>query len=221
MSTQEFVQPLVMFFIPFVISIGIHEWAHVAMARFLGDDTGTRMGRYTLNPLAHLDPVWTVIVPLIMLFKGGMILGAGKPAPYTPRNLDREFGGKRITLRAAEMLVAAAGPISNMVLAVVCVLVFVPLRLSAANEMLQEMFLMAGLLNVALAVFNLIPVDPLDGAKVIRFFLPYNATQKFDAFMARGGFFLMIGAFLLASFVIGPAQRVYMQFLHTVLGWFA
>ena len=96
----DFIQRLVFnevtILIPLILSIAVHEYAHVAMARFLGDSTGTSMGRNTLNPLAHIDPIWTVLLPAYFVFLqtsmfGVPFFGAGKPAPYNPVKLDRRF----------------------------------------------------------------------------------------------------------------------------------
>ncbi|MCP4499595.1 MAG: site-2 protease family protein [Deltaproteobacteria bacterium] len=222
MNTQEILEKLVLFFVPFAISIGIHEWAHIAVARFLGDDTGTRMGRFTLNPLAHLDPMWTIALPLFMLFTSGSVFGAGKPAPYNPSQLTREFGGKRIHLRTAEMLVAAAGPASNVLLAALCIPALILVHLVQFDDpRIFGFFMAAGSLNIVLAVFNLIPVDPLDGGKIIRFFLPYRAHQKYDDLMIRGGFMLMIAAFMGARFVLTPAVHVYREVVIFLLQFFS
>src|SRR4051812_7861525 len=139
MDDSAFFQSLVFnevtILIPLILAIAVHEWAHIAMARFLGDSTGTSMGRFTLNPLAHIDPVWTVLVPawFVYLQTGSPFpvpfFGAGKPAPYNPVKLDQKFNGKPISMRAGPALVAVAGPASNVVLCALSVLVVVVLIL--------------------------------------------------------------------------------------------
>jgi Zn-dependent protease len=176
---------------PLILAIAVHEWAHVAMARFLGDDLGTREGRFTLNPIAHIDPIWTLALPIFLVVMstaaGGAgipFFAAGKPAPYNPNRLDRQFGGKRISLRTAEMLVAAAGPFSNLVLAILCVGILAVLKATGIGltgqvspAWLLVMFIQ---LNVALMVFNLIPIPPLDGSKVLMSLLPRDKAARYE-----------------------------------------
>lgn len=203
---------------PLILAIAVHEWAHVAMARWLGDPTGTTMGRFTLNPLAHVDPLWTVAIPtyfVVMATLGGATsaipyFGAGKPAPYNPGRLDRVIGRKRVTLRAAELMVAAAGPLSNLVLAVLsAVLLAVLLR---AGMPLDEPQSLARLvfnfivLNVGLMVFNLVPIPPLDGSKIIFGVLPYRLAEHYAAVTARLSFVLLLAVFVGGSYVLAPIQ---------------
>ena len=173
-----------------ILAIAVHEWAHVAMARFFGDDTGERMGRYTLNPLAHADPIWTVALPTFFVVMqtiagAGFVVpffGAGKPAPYTPMRLDRKFNGKRVNLGTAEMLVAFAGPLSNLVLALITTVVVIVLV--RAGQPLGEVPSLATLafkfivLNFGLMIFNLIPIPPLDGSKILFNLLPRPLALK-------------------------------------------
>src|SRR5690242_98377 len=99
MDFNELFVDLVIYLVPLIIAISVHEFSHVAMARFLGDDTGTRMGRFTLHPLRHIDPMWTVALPATLMILGSLsgssripVFAAGKPAPYNPMRLDRKFG---------------------------------------------------------------------------------------------------------------------------------
>jgi Zn-dependent protease len=216
---QRLVFNLVTILIPLILAIAVHEWAHVAMARFLGDRTGEQEGRLTLNPLAHMDPIWTLLVPAFFVFMQTAansvfpvpFFGAGKPAPYNPVRLDRKFNGKRISMRTGEMLVAAAGPFSNLVLfAITAVLMVVAVKTgfnvydpkSPANLLFRF-----ALLNVGLCFFNLIPVVPLDGSKILMSLLPRNAAASYER-LAQPLSYLMLGVLVFggASFVLAPIQ---------------
>lgn len=168
-----------------IMSVVIHEVAHGYAALALGDVTAKYAGRLTLNPLKHLDLFGSVIVPLMfVLLPSNLILGWAKPVPYNPFNLRNQRWG--------ELLVAAAGPASNLVIAAIFgVLVRLSgvLGLSAA---VLEMSLIVVLINVVLAVFNLIPVPPLDGSKILFGLLPTEAMIKTRAFFDRYGFILIL-----------------------------
>lgn len=182
---------IVLILLPLIAAVTVHEYCHVAMAKWLGDDTGQRLGRFSLDPLRHIDPIWTVALPAALiamstLSGGGSIpfIAAGKPAPYNPTKLKRRFFGKPLKVKTAELLVALAGPASNLVLAflsmgVVGILLHAGYteltEFSAVNVLMQFAYL-----NAALFVFNLIPVGPLDGTKVLLAFLPYQAAQKYE-----------------------------------------
>ena len=216
-----------------ILAIAVHEWAHVAMARFLGDPTGERMGRLTLNPLAHADPLWTVALPtyfVIMQTLAGSafpvpFFGAGKPAPYSPVKLTRAFGGKRIQMRTAEMLVAIAGPLSNLVLALVTTVVVIVL-VRAGQPLFDDPRSLALLafkfvvLNIGLFTFNLIPIPPLDGSKVIYSLLPHELGLKYEAFVEKLSWLLMIVLFAGgARIVLAPIQRAIIGVLLDVVSF--
>jgi Zn-dependent protease len=209
MDPADLVLRLVTTLIPLILAISVHEFAHIAMARWLGDDLGTRLGRYTLNPIAHVDPFWTLLLPAILVLQGGMgFFAAGKPAPYNPASLDRHIRGKRVTLRTAELLVAIAGPLSNVALALVTGAVVVILHYAGVDvydraspvRLLLDFFA----LNLALFAFNLIPVPPLDGSKVLFGLLPHDAARKYDEIATKLSWVLFIGAILLAGYFIYP-----------------
>lgn len=179
--------------IPLFISLGVHEWAHAWMATRLGDDTAKCLGRLTLNPLAHVDPIGTFVLPLL-----GVPFGWAKPVPFNPTR----FRGS-VNMTTGTMLTALAGPVSNVILAAVCVaLLFSFRKLGFPTQTHQPLgFLLESLimLNVVLAVFNLIPIPPLDGSHIINAFLP-RALQPAWAQLTSYGF-LPIIAFL---FLIRP-----------------
>ncbi len=147
-----------------IFSIMIHEIAHGAMALKLGDDTAQKLGRLTLNPLKHIDPVGSVILPaILLLFQSPFLIGWAKPVPYDPRRLrDPKTGAA---------LIALAGPVSNIVIAIFFGLL---LRLPIFPEAAAALVSLIVYLNLLLAVFNLIPIPPLDGSKLLFYFLPQD-----------------------------------------------
>ncbi|MFH1759130.1 MAG: site-2 protease family protein [Patescibacteria group bacterium] len=184
MATLLIFQLIVLLF-----SIMIHEISHGAVALYLGDDTAKRLGRLTLNPLKHLDPFGSIIVPLILaipILLGGssIIIGWAKPVPYNPYNLADPKKGAAI--------IGAAGPISNIFLATVfALLLHLPVTFGIGGEMLMTAFSIIVLLNILLAVFNLVPFPPLDGSKILFAFLPHSAAH-IQATLERYGFFFII-----------------------------
>jgi Zn-dependent protease len=216
-SVEQVVFQVVITIIPLILAIAVHEWAHVAMARFLGDRTGEQEGRLTLNPLAHADPVWTVAVPTYMVIAqslgyGVPFFGAGKPAPYNPVRLDRRFFGKRIQMRTGELLVAAAGPASNVVLALVTVGVVAACLAAGVDasdpRSVVPLLLRFVWLNVSLAVFNMIPVPPLDGSKVLMSLLPRSAAAKYEAIGDQLKWGLLLLVLVAGSIVLLPFEIV-------------
>jgi Zn-dependent protease len=148
-----------------VLSLGVHEWAHAACALWLGDDTAKLLGRVTLNPLAHLDPVGSLL-PLL-----GVPFGWAKPVPINPLRF------RRVGMRTGLMLTAAAGPASNLAIVLLMAgVVFIAARIAAPvsglNDQLVELTFTAMLLNTLLACFNLIPVPPLDGSRIAEVLMP-------------------------------------------------
>ena len=154
-----------------IFSVIIHEVSHGAMARFLGDKTAEYAGRLTLNPLKHIDPMGSIILPAILILSHSPILfGWAKPVPYNPYNLQK--GGKY-----AESLVALAGPLANIALALVFGLLA---RLHIFPHEVNVLVQYIVFLNIFLAFFNLIPVPPLDGSKVIIPLLPHALQYKYE-----------------------------------------
>ena len=163
--------------IALIISVVIHEMAHGFTADWLGDPTARLAGRLSPNPIVHLDPIMSVLLPGLLLATGSPILfGAAKPVPYNPYNFSNQRWG--------EAMVAAAGPLSNIVIALVFVgLIYLneALGFSAA---FVELAYMVVILNFFLAVFNLVPIPPLDGSKILPKFLPFSWAMRYNEMRA-------------------------------------
>ncbi len=183
-----------------IFSAVIHEVSHGFVADKLGDPTARLSGRLTLNPLKHIDPFGSVILPILLsLIPGGIIFGWAKPVPYNPYNLkDPEKGAAEIAL---------AGPLSNLILALIFGILF-RLSVSAGGVLynLSDLFSIIVLINIILGVFNLVPIPPLDGAKVATAILP-DSAWKIKKFLAENnpyGWFILIGFIFFGITIISP-----------------
>jgi Zn-dependent protease len=202
--------------VPVLFSIVVHEVSHGWMAYRLGDDTAKRMGRLTLNPLPHIDPVGTIILPLIMIIMGGPVFGWAKPVPFNPYNFNRN-----VNVRSGMMWVALAGPASNLGLAFISSFIFVTVQkffsglpsliYFSISQLAQALIF----INLVLASLNLIPIPPLDGSKILMRFLPPKYNPSF-LLLERYGFLIIIillatGVF--SSLVWVPVKSLYGIFL--------
>lgn len=171
--------------IAFLIAIVVHESAHALVADRLGDPTARALGRVSFNPLRHIDPIGTVLLPALMLLSGtGMVFGWAKPVPVNIYNFRNPVRGRLLT--------ALAGPLSNLLTATVFALAA---RLLPSGTNLPSLFGTIVIINLVLMMFNLLPVPPLDGATI----LPYLLGGRDDivAFLERQGFMLLLGLLVL------------------------
>lgn len=164
-----------------IISVVLHEMAHGYAALSQGDKTAWYAGRLTFNPLKHLDIWGSVIIPLILVVtNAGFIIGWAKPVPYNPNNLKNPIWGK--------VWVAVAGVLTNLAVALIFGLL---IRFGSFSGITLELFQIVVLINIVLAVFNLVPIPPLDGSKIILAFLP-EKYQSLVYYYERYSFFLII-----------------------------
>ena len=203
-------QTLLIYIIPLLFAITLHEAAHGWAASKLGDHTARMMGRVTLNPVKHIDPVGTILVPLLLVIMSvGFIFGWAKPVPINFRALKSQKSGM--------ILVALAGPGANFLMAIGWVIVAI-----ISINLNQPIFLkMAGIgifFNILLAVFNLLPISPLDGSRVISALLPGPLAYKYGQF-EQYGFLILLGLMYIGGFqlvvlpIVNQIQLFFISFI--------
>jgi Zn-dependent protease len=163
--------------IPLWLSLSVHEWAHAWTARRLGDDTAERLGRLTLNPLAHVDPVGTLLLPLL-----GVPFGWAKPVPVQPHRFH-----PGVSMRTGMMFTAVAGPLANLCLSGSCVVLLAVLirfrpEVVGFDQPAGRLLFSMVFLNVLLAAFNALPIPPLDGSRVVDALVPEGARPAWEGF---------------------------------------
>ena len=178
-----------------IFSVVVHEVSHGYAALMQGDVTAKYEGRLTLNPLKHLDPFGSVILPLILsLIPGGLMFGWAKPVPYNPYNLRNKRWG--------EVIVAAAGPASNLVIALVFGLLIRYSQVLNLDKPFIELSVVVVLINVVLAIFNLIPIPPLDGSKILFGLFPKQTLKMQEFFSKYSLIFLLIFIFFIWEYMM-------------------
>ncbi|HEX3561002.1 MAG TPA: site-2 protease family protein [Pyrinomonadaceae bacterium] len=215
MST-DLIGQLIIYIVVLLFAISAHEAAHAWMSHKFGDDTAYLLGRVTLNPVKHTDPIGTLLIPIISFIGASSgvfvpLIGWGKPTPVNPlrwRNKD-----------LANVMVSLAGIMANILIAIVALVVLKILlttglldnggSLGTFAEPVKLLFFEALLLNASLAVFNLLPIPPLDGSKVLYTFLPASAQPALEA-LEKFSFLILIGAIYFGVFnaVFAPIERV-------------
>jgi len=172
--------------VPVWLSLSVHEWAHARVAFRLGDDTAERQGRMTLNPLKHIDPIGTLLLPLM-----GVPFGWARPVPIDPRRFDPS-----VPLATGVALTAAAGPLSNFALSALAIALlaaiarFSPDAIAGHSLTVQLLYLFA-LINAALGLFNLFPIVPLDGSRIAAALVPDSLRPAWNAYARLGPLFLI------------------------------
>lgn len=219
MSTEKLLQFII--YIPgFLFSLSFHEMAHAYVASRLGDDTAKRLGRVSLNPLVHADPVGTFLMPFLGFMTGIPVLAWARPVPFNPMNLKNQ--------RRDAMWISLAGPLSNLFLAFVLAGVIhgvyyaYPYLKTLISAHFFRMFYVAlqitFSLNIGLFIFNFLPLDPLDGGKILRGVLPEGGARVFDSWMNRYGWILgIVFILLIFSEKVGLVIWVLIEFIASLL----
>ena len=212
---SQFIQQIAIFALPVIFAITLHEAAHGYAARHFGDSTAYMLGRISLNPLRHIDPVGTILVPLLTYFLGGILFGWAKPVPVNFNNLRNP--------KKDMLWVAAAGPASNLAMALfwafmIKLAVLAPDNYFAAP--LAEMGFAGVKINVVLMALNLLPLPPLDGGRIAVSVLPNPMSYRFAQLEPYGMFILV---FLLATNILGvilwPLINLTMKLLASLFGF--
>ena len=199
-------QTLLIYIIPLLFAITLHEAAHGWVASKLGDHTARMMGRVTLNPSKHIDPIGTIAIPLVLLLSSsGFIFGWAKPVPI---NFNALRNGKN-----GMIWVALAGPGANIVMAI-CWLFVMIIAIKMNITVLIEMGRVGILVNCVLAVFNLLPIPPLDGSRVISALLPNRLAYQYNQ-LEQYGLYILLGLMFLGGF-----NYLVRPWVELILGWF-
>lgn len=222
-------------FVVLIFALSLHESAHAWMASRLGDQTARMLGRITLNPAKHIDPIGTILLPLVAMFVGVPLIGWAKPTPVNSRNFTK--------YKRDDMLTTLAGPASNVLAAVVSLMVLIVIdkasptgsasvqavaihglggldpqimAISPVAYPLAEIFYISMLLNLFLAAFNLLPLPPLDGSHIFRYLLPYKWLPLYDRLGILSLFLMLFFGGRVAMGLIAPVLTFFRVLLLSV-----
>ncbi len=198
-----------------LFSLSVHESAHAWTALKQGDPTAQSLGRISLNPLVHVDLIGTVVMPLLMIFTGVPLLGWAKPTPVDPRYFK--------DLRRGQIVVSGAGPLSNLLLALVFATgLFVAARVlppPLKDQPVAQLLSLGIQLNVLLAIFNLVPLPPLDGSHVVEWALPNGMGHRYMRMIAPYGGLILLALVMSGALftILGPILRVVLGVLYSLV----
>ena len=216
MNELNIIQQIAVWAIPVIFAITLHEVAHGWAASKLGDQTALMLGRLTLNPIKHIDPIGTIVVPIALLVLGGFVFGWAKAVPVDTRNF------KNPAIDMAK--VAIAGPLANLIMAIFwAIIAKTGTVLQTSNPDIAMYLIYTGFagvsINLILLVLNLLPIPPLDGSRVLSAFLPKKLAWQFNQ-IAPYGFFILIGLMvfgILGPLLMGP-YTVFRNFIFSFIG---
>jgi Zn-dependent protease len=216
MTELTIMQKIAVWALPVIFAITLHEVAHGWVASKLGDQTAKMLGRLTLNPLKHIDPIGTVLVPLVLLIFGGFVFGWAKAVPVDTRNFKNPRGDMA--------WVAIAGPTANLIMAFLwAILAKVGMILQTTSPDVGMFLIYSGLagvsINLILLILNLIPIPPLDGSRVLSAFLPKTLAWQYNQ-IAPYGFIILVGLMLmgiLSPLIMGP-YSMFQQVVFNIVG---
>ncbi len=209
---MDIIQKIIFMGLPILFAITVHEVAHGWVASYFGDKTAKLAGRLTLNPLKHIDPIGTIVLPgLMLLMHSPFLFGWAKPVPVDWRNLKDP--------KKDMALVALAGPASNFIMALIWAFFLKYVLSSDGSDAFQMMAQTGIMINVALIALNLIPIPPLDGSRIVSSFLPARAAYHYNQLERYGFFILMILIFThVLSAILMPLMQLLLGIIASIVG---
>ncbi len=214
MDLEKIIYTIAVWAIPVIFAITVHEVAHGWVANKLGDGTAKMLGRLTLNPIKHIDPIGTIVVPIALVLLSGFAFGWAKPVPVNPRNLKNP--------RKDMVLVAIAGPLANVFMVILWAIFLKLVSVAVSDINLAKGLMAMGqagvIINLVLFIFNLFPIPPLDGSKVLAGFVPPSISDILDK-IEPYGFFIVMGLlyFGVLSAVMNPIITFFLRSINTLL----